>query len=162
MHKILLLPFLLLLASCANSDYFEPSALTDPGNALVYVYRPAATNPGKKPLTLSYPEVLVDDKRRGFLKYKEYLAIEVPPGKRHFRVTGLTRDARWEPKDQEYTLEVTAGESYFMRFRVEFNTAKMSLGTFRGQYLIAFHPVDEADAVYEIRHTKQADSKDTR
>jgi hypothetical protein len=43
-----------------------------------------------------------------------------------------------------------------MRFRVEFDTAKMSLGTFRGQYIISFHPVDETEAIYEIRHTSKA------
>jgi hypothetical protein len=36
------------------------------------------------------------------------------------------------------------------------NTAKMSLGTFRGQYIISFHPVDETEAIYEIRHTSNA------
>ena len=143
-------------SGCANRDYFEPTPLASAGNAMVYVYRPAATNPGKKPLTLSYPEVQVDGESVGFLKYKEYLAVEVAPGKRHFRVTGLTRDARWEPKDREYTLEAMAGESYFLRFGVEFDTARMSLGTFRGQYIITFHPIDESEAVYEIRHTDPA------
>lgn len=147
------------LSGCANSSYFEPTPIATAGNAMVYVYRPAATNPGKKPLRLSYPEVMVDGNSAGFLKYNDYLALELAPGKREFLVTGLTRDAKWEPRDRSYTLDVKPGESYFMRFRVEFDTAKMSLDSFKGQYIISFHPVNEGDAVYEIRHTAQASGK---
>ena len=42
-----------LLAGCQNTDYFEASPISQSGKAMVYVYRPAATNPGKKPLRLS-------------------------------------------------------------------------------------------------------------
>jgi hypothetical protein len=147
---------LLILSGCPNTAYFEPTPIAQPGEAMVYIYRPEATNPGKKPLRLSYPEVMMDGNSVGFLKYNGHLAVEVAPGEHEFVVTGLTRDAKWEPKDRKYTLEVEAGESYFMRFRVEFDTAKMSLGTFRGQYIISFHPVDETEAIYEIRHTSNA------
>jgi len=92
----------------------------------------------------------------GLLKYNEYLALEVTPGQREFRVTGLTRDAKWEPRDRSYTLKVAAGKSYFLRYRVEFDTAKMSLGTFKGQYIINLQPINETDAVYEIRHASKA------
>ena len=146
----------LSLAACANSDYFEASALSNSDNALVYLYRPAATNPGKKPLVTSYPEITVDGKSVGMLKYKEYLTLELPPGEHDIVATGLTRDARWEPEDRRYSLKTEAGESYFMRFRVEFNTDAMSIGTFRGQYQIHLHPVDESEAIYEIRHTNKA------
>ena len=151
-----ILAILTALAGCANSDYFEPTPLAEAGNSMVYVYRPAAKNPGKKPLTLSYPEVLVDGDSAGFLKYKEYLPVELTPGEHEFRVTGLTREARWEPKDRKYKLRTEAGESYFLRFGVEFDVDRMSLGTFRGQYIITFYPVDPEDAVYEIRHTDNA------
>jgi hypothetical protein len=153
---ITLLPILIALAGCPNTAYFEPTPISDAGKAMVYVYRPAASNPGKKPLTLSYPEVMVDGTSRGFLKYNEYLALEVEPGEREFLVTGLTRDARWEPKDRKYTLRVSAGESYFMRFGVEFDVDRMTLGSFSGQYIITFHPVDRSEAVYEIRHSDKA------
>ena len=145
-----------LLSGCANSDYFEATPIATPGNGMVYIYRPAATNPGKKPLTMSYPEVLIDGESAGFLKYKEYLAIELPPGEHEFRVTGLTREARWAPKDRSYTLTVEPDTEYFMRFRVEFDTARMSIDSFRGQYLIGFHPVDPTEAIYEIRHTDKS------
>ena len=70
-----------MMTACANSDYFEPTPLVSPENAMVYLYRPAATNPGKKPLTMSYPEILIDGEGAGFLRYDEYRALELPPGK---------------------------------------------------------------------------------
>ncbi len=148
---------LVLLAGCANSDYFDPDSLSDPGNAMVYVYRPGGSNPGKKPLITSYPEILVNGVGHGMLKYKEYLALELAPGKREFVATGLTQGARWKPKDREYTLNIEPGKSYFMRLRVEYNTDHMTIGSFRGQYLIHLHPVDESEAVYQIRHLSKGD-----
>ena len=53
----------LSLTACANSDYFEATSLVNADNAVVYIYRPAATNPGKKPLVTSYPEITVDGKK---------------------------------------------------------------------------------------------------
>jgi hypothetical protein len=141
------------LAGCQGSGHFEPSPLANTNNAMVYLYRPAATNPGKKPLRLSYPEVMIDGKSAGFLKYNEYLAFELPPGKHDFVLTGLTREAKWEPKDRTYTLQAEPGKTYFLRFRVEFNVENMSLGTFTGQYLIYLTPVDREEAAYEIRAT---------
>lgn len=146
-----------LLTGCQGSSYFDPTPLANPGNAIVYLYRPAATNPGKKPLRLSYPEVMIDGKSAGFLKYNEYLSLEVPPGKRQFVLTGLTRDAKWEPEDRTYTLEVAAGQTYFMRYRVEFDVNNMSLGTFSGQYLIHLHPVERDEAIYQIRHSSEGE-----
>ena len=80
------------LAGCANSDYFEPTALRDPANAMVYIYRPGGSNPGKKPLITSYPEILVDGTSHGMLKYAEYLALELAPGKRGIRVVPTSCD----------------------------------------------------------------------
>jgi hypothetical protein len=146
----------LLVAGCANSDYFEPQPLSSREKAQVFLYRPAASNPGKKPLRTSYPELLVDGKSAGLLKYNQRMAIELDPGNREFVATGLTRDARWEPRDVTYKLNVEAGQTYYMRLRVEFNTDKMSIGSFKGQYNIHLHLVDEDEAVYEIRHTNPA------
>jgi hypothetical protein len=149
-----LFALLMLLPACANSDYFEPTPVSNSDIAMIYIYRPKATNPGlAKPLRTSYPEVMVDGSSAGFLKYNRYLAVEVAPGEREFLVTGLTPNARWEPRDLSYKLPVKAGESYFLRLKVEYDTDKMSLGTFKGQYIINFHPVSNKDAVYEIRHT---------
>ena len=158
-QRIPLLLLLLVLGGCANSDYFDPTPIATAGNSMVYLYRPAASNPGKKPLVTSYPEILVDGTSAGMLRYNRYLALELPPGEHEFVATGLTPDARWEPEDRSYKLKTSAGESYFMRFRVEYNTDAMSIGSFRGQYLIHLHPVDESEAVYEIRHTSTESGK---
>ena len=149
--SLLCLPALVALSGCQNKAYFEQSARTNPDNAIVYVYRPKATNPWKKPLRTSYPEILVDGQGKGFLKYNQYLALELPQGKHKFVATGLTRDARWEPKDVDYTVNLEAGKTYYLRLRVEFNVDKMSLGSFTGQYLIHLHQVDESEALYHIR-----------
>ena len=130
------------IAGCANTSYFEPTPLADANNAMVYIYRPGGSNPGKKPLTTSYPEILVDDESVGMLKNKQYLAVELSPGNREFVATGLTRDARWEPKDRRYSLKLEAGESYFLRPGVEFDTSTMTIGSFRGRYIINLHHID--------------------
>lgn len=160
-HLVLLhLLVLFALYGCATgSSYFEPTPIAQPGNAMVYIYRPAGSNPGIKPLTRSYPEVMVDGQSVGFLKYNEYLAVEVAPGARDFLVTGLTRDAKWEPRDLSHTLDVSAGQSYFLRYQVEFDVDKMGLGTLKSKYIINLTPVSETDAVYEIRHTSNAAAK---
>lgn len=156
LQVLLLCLAVLALSGCPNTAYFEPTPIASTGKAMVYFYRPAATNPGAaRPLRLSYPEIMVDGNSVGFLKYNRYLAVEVEPGLKEFLATGLTPEARWEPKDLSYKLQMEAGETYFMRLKVEFNTDKMSLGSFKGQYIINLHPVSSADAVYEIRHTDE-------
>lgn len=154
---LILLPLAALLG-CANSDYFEPAPSANTGNAMVYIYRPEATTPGPaRPLWNSYPEIMVDGKSAGFVKYNRHLPVEVEPGEHEFLVTGLTPNARWAPKDLKYKLKVEPGQDYYLRLRVEFDTDKMSLGTFKNQYIINFHQVDSKDAVYEIRHTNIMD-----
>ena len=68
----------------------------------------------------------------------------------------LTRDSRWQPEDVKYDLKVEAGQTYFLRLRVEFDTDRMTMGSFKGQYLIFLHQVDQSEAVYEIRHTNRS------
>lgn len=151
---ILVVAGILPLAGCGNTAYFEAQGPKVEGNAVVYVYRPAATNPGKKPLRTSYPEITVDGSGVGMLKYNQHLRVELPAGEHEFIATGLTRDARWEPKDRNFTLNLDAGKTYYLRLRVEFNTDKMSIGTFKGQYTIHLHPIEPGEAVYQIRDTK--------
>lgn len=149
----LLLVIFTLLAACASPGYFEPTPIAKPGNAMVYLYRPAASNPGLKPLYMSYPEVLVDGSSYGFLKYRHYLAIELPPGKHEFRLTGLTEHSKWEPKDVNYSVDLESGETVFLDFRVEFNTADMVLFEPGPKYIIRVNRVSESKAVYVIRDT---------
>ncbi len=147
----------LLLGACASTpDYFAPASPSDPDKALVYIYRPAADNPGKKPLTTSYPEILVDGRGVGLLRYREHFSVELAPGTHEFVATGLTPDARWEPQDRRYTLRVEAGKVYYLRFRVAFDTDSMTIGNMRGQYIITLHPMDASDAIYQIRDTRPA------
>lgn len=154
---LILAPLLLaMLGGCANTDYFEPKAPSAADKAVVYLYRPAATNPGKKPLRTSYPEILIDGEKAGFLKYNQHFRVELAPGSHEFVATGLTPDARWKPEDRRYPLTVKAGETYYLRLRVEFDTDHMTIGSFRDQYHIHFHLIDATDAIYQIRKTSSA------
>ena len=155
-RRLLLLLAILTLSACASPGYFAPAPPSNPENAVVYIYRPAATNPGKKPLTTSYPEIMVNGDSAGMLRYKEYLRLELPPGDYEFVATGLTPNARWEPEDRRYGLSLQSGDVKYLRFRVEFNTDKMSIGTFRGQYIISLHNIAESEAIYQIRETEAA------
>ena len=56
----LLLIVCALLGSCSSPGHFEPTSIAKSGAAMMYLYRPAASNPGAKPLLLSYPEVMID------------------------------------------------------------------------------------------------------
>lgn len=144
------------LAGCQHNAYFEAALPSSPDNALVYLYRPQASNPGKKPLVLSYPDILVDGDSVGVLKYNEYLVLELAPGQREFVATGLTRQANWKPENVSYNMRLEAGQRYFMRLRVEYDTDHMTIGSFRGQYLIHMHAVDETEALYEIRYASES------
>jgi hypothetical protein len=144
---------LLIMAGCQGSSYFEATPTAAPDNARVYIYRPAATNPGAKPLRFSYPEVMIDGASKGLLKYKEYLELEIAAGKREFVVTGLTPNAKWKPRDVSYTLTVEPGKTYYMRLRIEYDLDRVVLRNPDTKYLIHLHPVAAKDAVYEIRDT---------
>jgi hypothetical protein len=148
-----LLLLVVLLGACASPGHFSPTPVATAGNAMVYLYRPAASNPGLKPLYLSYPEVMVDGISHGVLKYNHYLAIELKPGKHEFRLTGLTGNAKWEPKDVSRSLDLKSGESAFLNFKVEYNTAEMGLLEMGPKYIIRLNQVPESDAVYQIRDT---------
>ena len=153
-----LLTVFALLGACSSPGYFEPTPIAGEGSAMVYLYRPAASNPGSKPLLLSYPEVMIDGVSHGVLKYNSYRAIELPPGKHEFRLTGLTKGAKWEPKDVNYSINLQPGETAYLKFRVEFNTAEMGFLELGPKYIIGLSQVPESTAVYEIRDTKKTAS----
>ena len=153
LHFCLLLLACAWLSGCASPGYFQPTPIATPGNAMVYLYRPAASNPGAKPLYFSYPEVMIDNTSHGFLRYDHYLAIELPPGKHQFRLTGLTKDAKWEPEDIEHSIDLAPGQSAFLDFSVEYNTAEMGLLNPGPKYIIRLNQVPESSAVYQIRAT---------
>ncbi|QFU74332.1 DUF2846 domain-containing protein [Halioglobus maricola] len=143
-----------LMTTNVHADYFSPRGPELETNAVVYVYRPAASNPGKKPLRTKYPEIMVDGEGSGFLKYNRHFRLELPAGKHEFVATGLTESANWKQTDRKYILNMKAGQTYYLRLRVEYDTDKMSIGTFRGQYLIFLHAMDPEEAIYQIRETR--------
>jgi hypothetical protein len=147
---------LLSIGACSSTPYFVEQTLSDPSKALVYVYRSKATNPGKKPMRYSYPDIQVDGASLGVLRYNEFLVAELEPGRRDFLATGLSPISDWNQGEARYTQQLEAGKTYYLRLRVEYNTDNMSVGTFKGQYLIHLHALDYNEAVYEIRDASRA------
>ena len=147
----LTLLMLLALGACSGTPHFTEQKLSDPDKALVYVYWPKASNPGKKPMRYSYPDIQVDGSSIGVLHYNQYLVKEMEPGSREFIATGLSPLADWNQGEAKYALTLEAGKTHYLRLGVEYNTDNMSIGSFKGQYRIHLHPVDYQEAVYEIR-----------
>ena len=106
-----------------------------------------------KPERADYPEVMVDGNSQGFLHYSQYLAIELPPGQHAFRLTGLTKGAKWEPRDVDRSINLTPGETAFLEFRVEFNTAETGLLNTGPKYMINLNQIYGSQAGYEVRAT---------
>jgi hypothetical protein len=158
---VVFLAVLIGIAGCAgssappNNPVFKPTPLHSSRDAMLYLYRPEASTPGMtKPLRFSYPEVLVDGKSVGIIEYNRYLSVELSPGEHTIRLTGLTEKAKdWETRDINRTINVRSGKSKFIRFKVEFNLNQMNICQPVPQYKIFLTPVDEGDAIYEIRHT---------
>ena len=71
-------------------------------------------------------------------------------------VIGLSKHFGGIIATDDVSLTLEPGDVKYLRFRVEFNTDKMSIGTFRGQYIINLHAIAESEAIYQIRETKPA------
>lgn len=159
--RLFLASILLVLgAGCANdappnTHVFKPTPLQFSSHGMLYIYRPEASTPGvTKPLRFSYPEVLVDEKSVGVIEYDRYLSVELPPGKHTVRLTGLTERAKdWEARDINGSVNIKAGESSYLRFKVEFDLNNMMIFQPKAQYTMFLTPVDANDAIYEIRYT---------
>ena len=159
----LTLALLLALPGCSgtgssalpNTNVFKPTPLQSSSNGMLYIYRPEASTPGlAKPLRFSYPEVLVDGKSVGVIEYDRYLSVELKPGQHNIRLTGLTEKAKdWETKDINQVVTINAGGSTFRRFKVEYDVNNMMIFQPQAQYKIFLTPVNEGDAIYEIRYT---------
>lgn len=144
---------LFTLAGCAGPGYFEAVPPSSPEQAVVYLYRPEADNPGRQPLRFSYPDVLIDEQSVGTLQFNSYRRVELAPGNHSIRITGLTRQAKWEPRDIKQNFSVAPGEIKYLKLDVRFNLSEMTLGTPGPSYLIHLRPMRPDDAVYEIRNT---------
>ncbi|MEK1907066.1 MAG: hypothetical protein AAAB13_14915 [Pseudomonas sp.] len=145
---------LLILTGCAGPGYFEALPPINPDQAVVYLYRPEADNPGRQPLRLSYPDVLIDEHSVGTLQFNSHRRIELAPGRHTLRITGLTRQAKWEPRDIKQNFTVAPGEIKYLKLDVRFNLSEMSLGSPGPSYLIHIRPMRPDDAIYEIRNTE--------
>lgn len=143
----------LLLTGCAGPGYFEAIPPSSPDQAVVYLYRPEADNPGRQPLRLSYPDVLIDEQSVGTLQFNSHRRIELAPGRHTLRITGLTRQAKWEPRDIKQNITVAPGETKYIKLDVRFNLSEMGLGSPGPSYLIHLRPMRPDDAIYEIRNT---------
>ena len=151
--RLLLLGSLLLSAACSSSPgYFEPAQPAS-NEALVYFYRPKADNPGMQPLRGSYPDVQIDGRSVGQLKFNSHFVVSLAPGSHEVRITGLSKAADWEPRDIEQRVNVKAGEVKYLKLDVRFNLSEMNLGQPKPSYLIYLTPMRTDDARYEIRDT---------
>jgi len=149
----------LVLTACAQSvGHFTPTPAANPENSVLYVYRPEATKPGlMKPLLLEYPDVLVDGKSIGVLKYDQYITSELAPGAHTVTITGLTATSSgWAARDIEKTIRASQGQPVFMKLQVEYDTDKMTLDQLGPKYIINLSTVSGDDARYEIRNTSPA------
>tara|TARA_R110002049_G_scaffold222206_4_gene393795 strand:+ start:1029 stop:1535 length:507 start_codon:yes stop_codon:yes gene_type:complete len=149
----------LLLSACTPTvGHFTPTVAQNPNNTMFYIYRPAASNPGlMKPLRYDYPDVLVDGKSIGVLKYNEYLVSELTPGPHTVTVTGLTTASEgWAERDIERSIPMDQGKQVFMKLQVEYDVDHMPLDQLGAKYIINLQPVDGEDAIYEIRNTTPA------
>jgi len=150
---------LLVLGGCTQTvGHFTPTAASHPDGTVFYIYRPEASSPGlMKPLKFDYPEVLIDGRSIGVLKYDEYLVTELTPGEHTLRITGLTSAAHnWAERDIERVIRTGQDKQVFMKLSVEYDTQDMTIAQLGPRYTIALVPVDAGDALYEIRNTTPA------
>ncbi|WP_339414108.1 hypothetical protein [Pseudomonas sp. EA_35y_Pfl2_R5] len=150
---LLLLP--LLITGCSSPSYFEAVQPSSPQQAVLYLYRPEASNPGlMQPLRYDYPEVFIDGQSIGTLKFNSHRHVELAPGKHSVRITGLSPAAKWEPRDIEQSLTLKPAQITYLKLNVQYQLDEMVLGQPGPRYNIRLTPMRSEDAIYEIRHTK--------
>lgn len=150
---------ILLLSACTQTvGHFSPTVASNPNNTVFYIYRPAASTPGvMKPLKYDYPDVLIDGKSIGALKYDSYLVTELTPGAHNITITGLTAaSGGWADRDIEQVIPTSQSKQVFMKLQVEYDLDEMNLGQPGAKYNIQLMPVDAENAIYEIRNTVPA------
>lgn len=155
MHLRLLLLLPLLITGCASPSYFQAVQPSSEQRAVLYLYRPEASNPGlMQPLRYDYPEVFIDGQSIGTLKFNSHRHVELAPGQHSVRITGLSPAARWEPRDIEQRLSLKPAQVAYLKLNVQYQLNEMVLGQPGPSYNIRLVPMRSDDAVYEIRHTK--------
>ena len=147
---------ILVLSGCAQTvGHFTPAVASSPNNTIFYIYRPAATSLGlMKPLKYDYPDILIDGKSIGVLKYNKYLVAELTPGAHNITITGLTAaSSGWAKRDIEQVIPASQSKQVFMKLRVEYDVNKMTLDHPGSKYIINLLSVDGENAKNEIRNT---------
>jgi hypothetical protein len=145
-----------MLSACTQTvGHFSPTVASNPNNTVFYLYRPAASTPGlMKPLKYDYPDVLIDGKSIGVLKYNEYLVTDLTPGAHSITITGLTTaSSGWADRDITQVIPASQSKQVFMKLQVEYDVDQMNLGQPSPKYTIRLMPVDAGNAQYEIRNT---------
>ncbi|MDG1441574.1 MAG: hypothetical protein P8R02_02680 [Pseudomonadales bacterium] len=145
------LGFLMLQGCTSTPQYFEPTPIVSAGNSMLYLYRPAASNPGSKPLLGSYPEVMINGVSHGVIRYNEYRSIELAPGATEVRLTGNSANAKWKPRDTLYSLMLQPGKAAYLKFRVEYNMKNMRLIDPSPKYQIGMSLTPASQATQELR-----------
>jgi hypothetical protein len=148
-----------MLSACTQTvGHFSPTVASNPNNTVFYIYRPEATTPGvMKPLKFDYPDVLIDGKSIGVLKYGEYLVTELTPGSHSITITGLTTaSSNWAERDIKQVIPASQEKQIFMKLQVEYDVDNMTLAELGAKYIIRLMPVDAENAKYEIRNTVPA------
>jgi hypothetical protein len=155
MHLRFLLLLPLLLTGCSTPGYFQAVQPSSEQRAVLYLYRPEASNPGlMQPLRYDYPEVFIDGQSIGTLKFNSHRHVELAPGRHSVRITGLSPAARWEPRDIEQQLTLKPAQVAYLKLNVQYQLNEMVLGQPGPSYNIRLVPMRNDDAIYEIRHTK--------
>ncbi|WP_415903431.1 DUF2846 domain-containing protein [Neptuniibacter sp. QD29_5] len=149
MHKVLLVIMAIVLSGCGTNYGFSYVKPEVENNAVVYIYRPEAPNPGKQPLGWKYPEVFIDGKSLGVLKLEKYIVVELKPGMHEILFTGLTDKAKWEERDLKRKFSVHHTEQKYLKFQVRYDPNTMGLLE-KTKYQLFLTPLKHDDAIYEI------------
>jgi hypothetical protein len=142
------------MIGCSSPGYFQPVTAANPGDAVLYIYRPRADNPGAQPLRRSYPDMILDGKSIGVLEFKQYKTVFLKPGQHTLTATGLTREANWRPVDKNLNFRVEPGETKYIKLDIQYNMKDMRVVQSGAEYLIYLTPMNADTAIYEIRDTK--------
>lgn len=144
-----------LLSACAGPGYFEPIQPVGDNEAVLYIYRPRADNPGLQPLRFSYPDLLINEESIGVLSFNSHRSLRLESGEYTLTATGLSKISNWEPRDRNLTFKLEPGEIKYVKLNIRYDKKNMNLGQPGAKYLIFLTPTDAKDAVYEIRDTDE-------
>lgn len=150
--------FLAVSSTACSSDpkYFEVIQPTE-DEGILYVYRAKVKGVLIQPMRFSYPDLILDGKSIGVLKYMTHRAIPIKAGKHHLKVTGLTEKAKWDQKDKELNFKIKPGQIKYLKINIQYDIDEINHVTTMNKRAIYITPVDADKAIYEIRDTDEAE-----